>query len=72
MEEIPAQLVINWDHTGIHYVLVSNWTMAKEASKRVETFRIEDKRQLTAVCAGTMAGDFLTHKLPMLEKPCDV
>ena len=30
MEEIPPELVINWDHTGINYVPVSNWTMAKE------------------------------------------
>ena len=28
MEEIPKELIINWDHTGIHYVPVSNWTMA--------------------------------------------
>lgn len=36
MEEIPKELVINWDHTGIHYVPVSNWTMAKEGSKRMD------------------------------------
>ena len=28
MEEIPNETVINWDHTGIDYVPVSNWTMA--------------------------------------------
>ena len=33
MEEIPSDLVINWDQTGIHYVPVSSWTMAKESSK---------------------------------------
>ncbi len=33
MEEIPTKLVINWDHTGIHYVPISSWTMAKEGSK---------------------------------------
>ncbi len=28
MEDIPPDLVINWDHTtGIHYVPVSNWTL---------------------------------------------
>ena len=30
IEEIPSDLVINWDQTGIHYVPVS---MAKESSK---------------------------------------
>ena len=27
MDEIPAQLIVNWDQTGINYVPVSNWTM---------------------------------------------
>ena len=26
--DIPPQLIINWDHTGIHLVSVSRWTMA--------------------------------------------
>jgi len=34
MEEIPHSLVLNWDQTGIHYVSVSNWTMAEMGSKR--------------------------------------
>ena len=59
MEEIPKELVINWDHTGIHYVPVSNWTVAKEGSKRIEIFGSDDKRQITAVFAATMSGDFL-------------
>ena len=33
MEEIPTDLIINWDHTSIKYVPVGNWTMAKEGSK---------------------------------------
>ena len=27
MEDIPTDLIINWDHTGLKYVPVSNWTM---------------------------------------------
>ena len=49
MEDIPADLVLNWDHTGIYYVPVSSYTMEKEGSKRVEIVGIEDKRQITAV-----------------------
>ena len=63
MEDIPKDLVINWDHTGLHYVPVSNWTMAKEGSKRVEIVGIEDKRQITAVFGGTMTGDFLPPQI---------
>ena len=30
MEDIPRELIINWDHTGLHYVLVSLWSMEKK------------------------------------------
>ena len=59
LEDIPIELVINWDQTGIYYVPVSNWTMAKEGEKRVEIVGKDDKRQITAVFAGSMSGDFL-------------
>ena len=32
-EEIPNDLIINWDQTGIKYVPVSEWTMAEYKSK---------------------------------------
>ena len=63
MEEIPSELVINWDQMGIHYMPESSWTMAKKGSKQVEIAGIGDKRQLTAVFGGTMAGDFLPPQL---------
>ena len=81
MEEIPGELVINWHQTGIHYMPVLSWTMAKEGSKKVEIAGIDDKRQVTAVFGNTMAGDFLppqliyqgkTHKrLPPVTFPPD-
>ena len=63
MEDIPADLIINWDHTGLNYVPVSNWTMAAQGSKRVEIGGIDDKRQITAVFAGTMSGLFLPPQI---------
>ena len=63
MEDIPEDLIINWDQTGIHYVPVSNWTMAKEGSKSVEIAGADDKRQITVVFGGTMSGDFLPSQL---------
>ena len=63
MDEIPAQLIINWDQTGINYVPVSKWTMEKEGSKRVEIVGVDDKRQITAVFGCTMAGDFMPVQL---------
>lgn len=59
MEEVPDDLIINWDHTGINYVPTSNWTMAEEGSSRVEIVGLGDKRQITAVLACTLSGKFL-------------
>jgi len=36
MEDIPADLIINWDHTVLKYVPVSNYTMEHKGAKRVE------------------------------------
>ena len=44
MMEIPTELVINWDHTGIKIVPVSSWTMEKMGAKRVEIASVNDKR----------------------------
>ena len=63
MEEIPPDLIINWDHTGINYVPISKWTMEKEGTKRIEIVGIDNKRQLTAVFTGVMSGEFLPVQL---------
>ena len=63
MESIPDSLIINWDQREINYIPVSEWRMAKEGSKRVEVTGLKDKRQITAVFAGSMSGDFLPMQL---------
>ena len=63
MDEIPSELVINWDQTGINYIPVSSWTMAEEGSKRVEMIGKDDKQQLTALFTCSMSGDFLPIQL---------
>ena len=63
MDEVPLELVVNWDQTGLKYVPVSEWTMAEEGSKRVEIDGKDDKRQITAVFGCSMAGDFLPPQL---------
>ena len=63
MEDIPNELVINWDYTGINYIPVSNWTMAIEGLKRIEVAGLGDKRQLTAVFGASLAGDFLPPQI---------
>ena len=63
MEEIPSPLILNWDHTGLKYVLVLSWTMAKEGAKKVSIAGIEDKCQITGVFAITLDGKFLPPHL---------
>ena len=63
MEEIPAELIMNWDQTGIKLVPSSFSTMERQGSKRIEMAGVNDKRQITAVFCGTMLGDFLPVQL---------
>ena len=62
MDEIPPEMVINFDQTRINYVPTS-WSMEREGAKRVKIIGKEDKRQITAVFAGTYIGDFLPIQL---------
>ncbi len=63
MEEIPGELVINWDQTGIKLVPSSTWTMEKKGERRVEMVGVNDKRQITAIFCGNALGDFLPIQL---------
>ena len=63
-------MVLNQDHTGLKYIPVSSWTMAKEGSKRVEISGIEDKHQITAVFTISLDGSFLPIQLIYCGKSC--
>ena len=63
MEDIPCELIFNWDHTGISIVPGSSWTIELKRSKRVEIVGIIDKRQITAVFCGIAKGHFLPFQL---------
>ena len=45
MEDIPMELIFNWDQTGLNLVPASPWTMARKGSKRIEMKGLTDKRQ---------------------------
>ena len=59
MEEIPAELILNWDQTGIKIVPSNTWTMDQQGSKQVEAAGANDKRLITAIFCGSLMGDFL-------------
>ena len=62
-EKIPAKLILNWDHTGLNYVPSSSWTLEEKGAQKVPIVAIDDKRQLTAVFACSLAGDFLPPQI---------
>lgn len=52
-EEIPFDLIINWDQTGINYVCTHGVVdYGKRRSKKEAG--VDDKRQITAVFAGSL------------------
>jgi len=63
MDEIPGDMIVNFDQSRIHYIPVMPWTMEKEGVKRVEIVAKDDKHQITAVFAGTYTGDFLSPQI---------
>ena len=62
MDAIPAEL-INLDQTALNYVPISYWTMDEEGAKRAEVVAKDNKRQITAVFAGSAVGNFLPPQL---------
>ena len=63
IEDIPDDLILNWDHTAINIVSVSAWTMSHKGEQRVEIVGLDDKRQITAVLCGAMSGEILPFQL---------
>ena len=63
MEEVPLSLIINWDQTGLNFVPYAEWTMEVKGSRRVEVAGLSDKRQMTAIFAGSADGNFLPFQL---------
>ena len=63
MEEIPVELILNWDQTGIKIVPSFTWTMERKGANRVEMVGVNDKCQITAIFCGALTDDFLPVQL---------
>ena len=63
MEEVPMELILNWDQTGLNIVPSSSWTMDQKGVSRVELIGMKDKRQIMAVFCVNLVGDFLPLQL---------
>ena len=63
MNDIPDELIINWDQTGVPLVPTGGWTMHRAGDRIIPIANSDDKRQITAVLAASMAGEYLPPQL---------
>ena len=56
LNDIPPELIFNWDQTGINVVPTALWTLDKKGRKRIKIAGYQDKRQITAVMCGSLVG----------------
>jgi len=56
---IPADMIVNWDQTGVPIVPVGGWTLEEAGSRQVAVVGLEDKRQITALLTISLAGELL-------------
>ena len=63
VEDIPPELIINWDQTGLNLLPSSNWTMAQKGQKRIRIRGLNDKRMITRVFCASLIGEFLPPQL---------
>ena len=63
MNDIPPELIFNWDQTGINLVPTALWTMDKKGKKRIAIEGHQDKRHITAVLCGSLVGELLPLQL---------
>eukprot|EP00058_Branchiostoma_floridae_P006720 XP_002592208.1 hypothetical protein BRAFLDRAFT_84636 [Branchiostoma floridae] len=57
--EIPEEMVINWDQTGVNIVPVGDWTLEEAGARQVPVVGKEDKRQITLLLAISLSGQLL-------------
>ena len=57
MNDIPRDLVFNWDQTAIQLVPTGQWTMNRAKEKVIAIKNSDDKCQITAVVAATITGE---------------
>ena len=63
MEDIPSELIFNWDQTGLGSLLVMD-----SGSKCVEIMSVNDKQQITGLVCAMLDGELLSFQLIYKEK----
>uniref|UniRef100_A0A1X7UAF2 DDE-1 domain-containing protein n=1 Tax=Amphimedon queenslandica TaxID=400682 RepID=A0A1X7UAF2_AMPQE len=62
MEEIPIDVIFNWDQTGLNLVPVSSWTMTSKEKKKREQINVDQDQSALAI--------FDCFKGQLTEKVC--
>ena len=60
MNEIPADLIFNWDQTALSLITTSQWTLHQAGE--IITVKNSDKCQVTAVLAASLTVNFYLPK----------
>ena len=63
MNDILSDLIFNWDQTALRLVPTGQWTMHPAGAKVVPIANSDNKRQVTAVLAATLTGEFLPPQI---------
>ncbi len=57
MNEVPEELIFNWDHTALKFMATCQWTMNRAGEQIITINNSDDKCQVTAVFAATLTGE---------------
>ena len=63
MNEIPRDLIVNWEQTALSIIYTGDWTMEKQGTKVIPIANADDKSQLTAMLVATPGGEYLPSQL---------
>ena len=63
INNIPDELIFNWDQTSLSIIPTGEWTMEKRDEKVVKLDHLDDKRQITDVFMATLAGEYFPPQL---------
>ena len=56
MNDVPDELILNWDQTGLPIIPTGQWTMHHAGDKVIPIAHADDKQQITAVLAASLTG----------------
>ena len=59
INDIPNEMIFNWDQIALHYVPTGEWTMHRAEETVIPIANSDDKRQITGVFAATLSGEYL-------------